>query len=97
MLRAEARERAGHVLSHRTRKHLSSWKQKLRDADEVVMYDRVQGWRYVPRRHDIDLDLIREPVGNQRSNDQNAISTSVYIVYDDGKTVPFDPALLGME
>ena len=60
------------------------------------MYDRTLGWRYVARRPDIDLDLIRDPdwLANRTKAQDNGITLSVHIVYGDGRTVPFDPELL---
>lgn len=63
MLRAEERLRDGRKLTELTEKRLKSFKQTLEENDAVVHYDpdTVQGWFFVPRRHGIDKDLIRDP------------------------------------
>lgn len=93
MLRAEARRRAGLPLTPKAAQNLSAWLSRLQRDGTVVLYDRAIGWRYVPRRNGIDLDLIREPFG-QVGDDNGQIRVSVWIVYDDGRSVPFDPELL---
>ena len=98
MLRAEARKRAGMSLSPRAAKSLSAWLGLLQRDRTVVHYDRktTGGWRYLPKREGIDLGLIREPSGLSRHHDEGRgqISVEVEIVYEDGRTVPFDPELL---
>jgi len=63
MLRAEARKRAGKVLTPTIAEMLEPWLRGLYADDTVVHYDpeTAEGWWYVPRRAGIDLDLIREP------------------------------------
>lgn len=96
MLRAEGRKRAGRPLPRRTEELLTSWLARLSCDDLVVMYDRSSGWRYVPRRHGVDLDLIREPYGHVEGSKKpgDEVTAQVYIVFEDGERVPFDPALL---
>jgi len=62
MLRAEARRRAGMPLSSKVAANLSAWLDRLDREGVVVHYDRATrgGWRYLPRREGIVLDLIRE-------------------------------------
>lgn len=97
MLRAEARRRAGRVLTPRTTTLLEAWRARLDREGTVVLYDRSSpsGWRYVPRRPGVDLDLIRDPLADSGSRyaDSN-VSISVHIVYADGGSVPFDRELL---
>lgn len=68
MLRKEARRRAGMPLSAVDEAKLDRWLQTLKDEDAVVHYDpeTAEGWFYVPRRPEVDLDLIREPKGIRR-------------------------------
>lgn len=98
MLRAEARRREGVLLSPKVSTNLSAWLKRLDRERVVVHYDRAttEGWRYLPRRDGVDLDLIREPgvLGARRTEGSLQISTEVVIVYADGRTVPFDPVLL---
>lgn len=98
MLRAEGRRRAGRALSPKAAASLTAWSQRLKSECLVVHYDRstAQGWRYLPRREGIDLDLIREPraVGLHCEGGKLQISSEVVIVYEDGRTVPFDRELL---
>lgn len=63
MLRAEARRREGAQLSHHMETMLEGWLRTLRRDDLVVDYqpDTPEGWRLVPRRKEIDKDLIHEP------------------------------------
>ena len=63
MLRAEARKRKGAELDPQTARKLPGWLEARRRKGEVVDYDpdTEAGWKYVPRREGIDLDLIREP------------------------------------
>ena len=63
MLRAEARRRAGIELRDDETAQLNSWIDRLKEDGTVVHYDGDidEGWFYVPRRPDIDMDLIREP------------------------------------
>ncbi|GGK13286.1 hypothetical protein GCM10010124_02340 [Pilimelia terevasa] len=63
MLRAEARRRAGENLAKSVETKLNSW-LSLREADGLVVhYDPAteQGFSLVPRRPNIDTDLIRVP------------------------------------
>lgn len=98
MLRAEARKRAGMSLTSKAAGSLKAWLDRLDREGVVVHYDRAtsEGWRNLPRRDGIDLDLIREPrVPSRHSGDGHLqISSEVVIVYEDGRTVPFDPVLL---
>lgn len=96
MLRAEGRRRAGAPLSSRVAESLSTWLGRLKRDGTVVLYDRSVGWRYVLRRPGVDLDLIREPQGQARRHGEgrDQILSRNWIVYDDGRTVPFDPELL---
>lgn len=63
VLRMEARMRAGAELTPSDAARLESWKKSLYEREVVVHYepDTVDGFFYVPRRKDIDHDLIREP------------------------------------
>ncbi|XBB70064.1 hypothetical protein ABFU82_12365 [Nocardioides sp. WV_118_6] len=98
MLRAEARRRAGKLLTNRAAGSLGAWLDRLASDGTVVHYNRASssGWSYVPRREGVDLDLIREPGGLSRDDAErtNAINVEVWIVYEDGREVPFDPLLL---
>jgi len=96
MLRAEAHRRKGRLLSPKAASSLERWLDRLALDGTVVHYDRAStsGWSYVPRRDGIDLDLIREPRGLGRDDEGNAIAVEVFIVYNDGRAVPFDPLLL---
>lgn len=100
MLRAEARRRAGKPLSPKTAKSLNAWLDRLDREGVVVFYDRAttEGWRYLPRREAIDMDLIRHPRVPTASHVSGPlqISSEVVIVYEDGRTVPFDPQLLSV-
>lgn len=97
MLRAEARRRAGRALTPRTVALLEAWRARLALEGTVVLYDRntPSGWRYVPRRPGVDLDLIRDPLAHSGDhNGDDVISSSVHVVYADGRSVPVDPELL---
>lgn len=98
MLRAEARRRAGKQLAHVVAHRLDAWLGRLKRDGTVVHYDRAttSGWSYVPRREGIDLDLIRRPdgAGFGRADGSRDLECEVVIVYDDGRTVPFDRLLL---
>lgn len=63
MLRLEGRLRNGDDITDTKRDALERWKVKLAAEDAVVHYDAdtPQGWHYVPRREDVDSDLIRDP------------------------------------
>ena len=63
MLRALARRRSGETLPATLGKRLDAWLSRLEEKDAVVHYDARtdEGWHYVDRREDIDLDVIREP------------------------------------
>jgi len=93
MLRAEARVRRGLPLLPKVSESLANWLDRLGRDDRVVHYDRTVGWRYVPRRQGVDLDLIREPV-DPRLNGAGHVSSQIVLVYKDGREVPFDPLLL---
>lgn len=98
MLRAAARKRAGKPLSTRTAANLAAWLRRLEADQTVVFYDRAVagGWRYVPRREGIDLDLIREPIDlvSGREGPAYQIKCATCISYSDGRLVPYDPLLL---
>ena len=59
MLRAEARRRAGMHVPREDQ--LKAWVRGLKKRNEVVAYDPEAGFSNVPRRPNIDRDLIREP------------------------------------
>lgn len=63
MLRAEARRRAGRTLTPQMEEMVNAWLEGLARDDLVVHYDPDTrgGWSYVPRRVDVDRDLICEP------------------------------------
>jgi hypothetical protein len=61
MLRKEARIRAGNGLNQRESHRLALFKENLAGAGNVVHYEPASGFRYVPRRPGVDLDMIREP------------------------------------
>lgn len=63
MLRAEGRRREGQELSPLQLARLNNWLRFLQDEDVVVHYDpeTEEGFFYVPRRPDIDKDIVREP------------------------------------
>lgn len=63
MLRAVARQREGKTLDPNTERALKSWLRSMEENDAVVHYDpdTEDGFFYVPRRPEIDKDLIREP------------------------------------
>ncbi|MCK0112414.1 hypothetical protein MWU75_09720 [Ornithinimicrobium sp. F0845] len=65
MLRVEARRRAGEQLRTIDIERVTGWKRSLQHRGAVVDYDpgTHEGFRYVPRRVGVDLDLIREPSG----------------------------------
>jgi hypothetical protein len=76
---------------------LQAWLTRLEQEGTVVLYDRstTSGWLYVPRRIGVDRDLIREPEPPRLADDQGSgVTTTVRIVYSDGRTVPFDAELL---
>ena len=62
-LRLEGQRRAGGEMSAAKTAELQRRLDKLADEDVVVHYDpdTEAGWFYVPRRHGIDEDLIRNP------------------------------------
>ena len=70
MLRLEGRYRNGDDISSIKRTALERWKVKLAVEDAVVHYDAdtPQGWHYVPRRVDVDVDLIRDPALDDGGN-----------------------------
>lgn len=100
MLRAEARRRAGMPLSSKVAANLSAWLDRIEREGVVVHYDRAttKGWHYVTRRGGIDLNLIRELGAPCRGDAEGGhqISSEIVIVYEDGRTVPFDPELLSV-
>lgn len=63
MLRALGRRRAGMSNSPKIESKLNAWLRSLEEQGAVVHYDpdTEQGWWYVPRRPDIDTDVIRVP------------------------------------
>jgi hypothetical protein len=63
MLRAEARRREGKPLNAQAARALVSWLASMKEQDLVVHYDpnTEEGFFYVPRRKDVDFDLIRVP------------------------------------
>lgn len=63
LLRSEARRRAGSPGSATDEERLALWKAGLSEQGTVVAYDPYsdEGFSYVPRRVDVDADLIREP------------------------------------
>ncbi|WP_224273772.1 hypothetical protein [Nocardioides lacusdianchii] len=63
MLGAEARRRAGKVLTTQMSDMLNAWLSGLERDNTVVHYDpdNPQGWSCVPRCDDVDTDLIRVP------------------------------------
>lgn len=63
MLRAEARRRARMEITPEREHEVDTWIAGLHENNTVVHYDpdTDQGWFYVPRRPDIDTDLIRKP------------------------------------
>ncbi|GAA5154305.1 hypothetical protein GCM10023340_37650 [Nocardioides marinquilinus] len=98
MLRAEARRRTGVRLKPKVAADLNAWLDRLKRDGAVVLYDRSApgGWRYVPRRDGVDLDLIREPEAAMlfRQGCDDRVTSQIVIVYDDGTEAPFDPLLL---
>ena len=63
MLRVEARRRTGAEVAPVELERLERWKARLESEGLVVHYDpRLPGgFAYVPRRPDVDTDLIRVP------------------------------------
>lgn len=63
MLRAEARRRKGIELDENHTRKLRGFLQRLEEDGTVVHYDpdTDEGWFYVPRRPDVDTDIIRVP------------------------------------
>jgi hypothetical protein len=63
MLRTEARRRSGMEVSPGMAERLDKWLVRMRAEDTVVAYDpnTDDGFAYVPRRDDLDRDLIRAP------------------------------------
>jgi hypothetical protein len=63
MLRAEARRRQGVELDDETARKLRNFIDRLEEDGTVVHYDpdTDEGFFYVPRRPDVDTDLIRVP------------------------------------
>lgn len=63
LLRAEARRREGKQLRPDQEEALNAWIANLKTLDLVVHYepDTEQGFFTVPRRPDIDTDLVRVP------------------------------------
>lgn len=74
MLRAEARRRAGKVLTPHMRDMLNAWLAGLERDNTVVDYDpeTPQGWSYVRRCEDVDTDLIRVP--NRRTGRRQGVA-----------------------
>jgi hypothetical protein len=72
MLRAEARRRAGQVVSPKEEKKLDLFLALLWREGRVVHHDlkhpeaNAGGWMYVPRRKGVDLDWIRDPFKDDR-------------------------------
>lgn len=62
MLRIAARLKHGLQVKPRDLSRFQAWKEQLDAADAVVtyVYDSPEGFYYVPRRHGVDLGLIRE-------------------------------------
>jgi hypothetical protein len=63
MLRKEARRRAGLPLPEGADHEVDAWLRGMEENGTVLHYDpeTEQGWFYVPRRADVDKDIIREP------------------------------------
>ena len=55
------RVRAGLNVSDKDRARLEKFVRELSEADAVIHYDRVNGWRAVKPRAAIDIDMIRDP------------------------------------
>jgi hypothetical protein len=74
MLRVEGWLRAGEHVGAEDRRRLEAWRSSLVQAGLVVDYDAdtVEGFHYVPRRPDVDLDLIREPEPAEAPTDGEA-------------------------
>jgi hypothetical protein len=68
MLRAEGRRRSGEVLPDLAAERLARWTAFLAETNAVVHYDpdTEDGFFYVPRRPEVDTDLVREPERNSR-------------------------------
>ncbi|HYF74616.1 MAG TPA: hypothetical protein VD864_17435 [Nocardioides sp.] len=63
MLRTEARRRAGMEVSGGMLDRLERWLERMTADQTVIHYDPAteEGFSYVPRRADLDVDLIRVP------------------------------------
>ena len=71
MLRTEERRRAGLPVSERDAARLATWTQNLAEGDLVIDYEPTteEGFRYVPRRPGVDLDLVRRPGPDRRPDE----------------------------
>lgn len=63
MLRVEGRRRRGETLREVDATRLEAFKEQLAEGDLVVHYDpeTEEGFFLVPRRENVDTDMIREP------------------------------------
>lgn len=63
MLRTEARRRAGMQVADGMLDRLERWLDRMRADQTVIHYDAAtdEGFSYVARRTDLDVDLIRVP------------------------------------
>ena len=63
MLRTEARRRAGMEVADGMLDRLERWLERMSADQTVIHYDAAteEGFAYVPRRPEVDVDLIRVP------------------------------------
>ncbi|GIG28821.1 hypothetical protein [Cellulomonas marina] len=98
LLHLEAARRDGATLPPEDVRRLATWRHRLEVADLVLDYDpsTEDGFRYVPRRHGVDVDLVRAP-GHRRHDADPALDRVVEDLVDEtiarvlAPSAPADP------